>query len=252
MSPPGPIGQARREEAGTIEGDEALVEHGKAARQRHARIVALQDLLRAKADLASATGASAPDPETAIRLEVIEQELTVLRRQAGSRSRKRDERRVLDLLLSERLLLDQLGFATYLEYSTWLEASVGAHEADDADLAYLEFARLALDSAKERLDTIDASELEPATDGYRPSDSGELEPYLVVPDREPEGLTTASIVPHGAPLEAWTAEPSPEGQTAPADGSPSDPSGSADVSALPDLVATNIDDLDLPYWDEST
>ena len=112
-------------------GGDALMEYGDAARQRHSRIGAEQDLSRARADLASA-GAGGPDPEIAIRLEVVEQELTVLRRQAGSRSRKRDERQVLALLLTERLLLEQLGFATYADYGVWRDQKVGDDEMPEA------------------------------------------------------------------------------------------------------------------------
>lgn len=229
-------------------GDDALVEYGDAARQRHSRIGAQQDLSRARTDLASAQ-AGGPDPEIAIRLEVVEQELTVLRHQAGSRSRKRNERRVLDLLLTERLLLEELGFATYADYSVWRDRKVGD---DETDLAYLEFARMLVDSAQEWLDAINAGELDPARGWSRSSDSGALEPYLVVPDRTIDQLTTASTEAHGARLEAWTAEPSREATTATADDSAAEPLDRADGDGtLPHLGTTDLDDLALPYWDET-
>jgi len=230
------------------EGDEALVEHGDAAKRRHSRIGAQQDLSRARADLEHA-GLGGPDPEIVIRLEVIEQELTVLRRQAGSRSRKRDERRLIDLLLSERLLLEQLGFATYADYTTWRDGYV---RDDLTDLAYLEFARMELESAQERLDAIEAGALDPATDSSGSSGTGGLEPYLVVPAREVEELTPTSTEPRGAALEAWTAEPAAETSITLPDDAPEEATRSGDGAAgLPHLGTTDMDNLDLPYWDET-
>ncbi len=228
------------------EGDCVLDEQGDAARHRHSRIGAQQDVSRALADLESA-GAGGPDPEIAIRLEVIEQELTVLGRQAGSRARKRNERRVLDLLLSERLLLEQLGFATYAAYATWRDGDV-TH--DETDLAYLEFARMELDAAQERLDAIDAGEPDPHRDGSRSSRAGGLEPFLVVAAHDVEEFTVGSSEHHSDPLEPWTAEP-----TAPADATRPEsrqrPTSADRDAALPHLGTTGIDDLDLPYWDET-
>ena len=145
-----------------VQGDETWAEHGDANKRRH-RIGALQDLSRARTNLEHATGASTPDPETVTRLEEIERELAELSRTSGSRSRKRNERRVLDLLLSERLLLDQLGFATYAEYAAWCGNDVSAEQADLTDLAYLEFARMELEAAEQRLDALDHGEPDPAT-----------------------------------------------------------------------------------------
>ena len=64
-----------------------------------------------------AIGAGPVDPQVLIRLEQIERELTQLRQSKNALSRRRNERMVVALLLSERLVLDQLGFDSYADYA---------------------------------------------------------------------------------------------------------------------------------------
>ena len=186
------------------QGNETWAEQGDAAKRRH-RIGALQDLSRARTNLEHATSAGTPDVETVARLEEIEQELATLSRTAGGRSRKRNERRVLDLLLSERLLLDQLGFATYAEYAQQCGSDASTELADLTDLAYLEFARMELESAERRLDALDRGELDPDVAPPRAADTGELETYLVVPARTDTLAPLAPLELPGDPLEVWVA-----------------------------------------------
>lgn len=232
------------------QGNETWTEQGDAAKRRH-RIGALQDLSRARTNLEHATSASTPDAATVARLEEIEQELAAASRTAGARSRKRNERRVLDLLLSERLLLDQLGFATYAELAQQYGSDASTEDADLTDLAYLEFARMELESAQRRLDALDRGELDPDVPPHRAAVTGELEAYLVVPARtDPLALLELG----GDPLEAWVAPaPGDTGEDASADTTSSEQTSplGADGRALPHLGTTDLDDLALPYWDET-
>ncbi len=225
---------------------DAMVERTHETEWRHLRIGALQDLSRARTDMEQASGSGTADPEMLVRLEEIERELAELRRPTNTRSQKRNERQVLDLLLSERLLLNELGFASYADYETWLAGAASAKEAEQADPAYVEFARMQLDAAQERLEAIDAGELPRAAGLTRPSDPGELQPYLIVPERPVATPMVEPADPHAVPLEVWTAQPS-TGADADADAE----GEREDGAALPHLGTTDLDGLDLPYWDET-
>lgn len=227
-------------------GDETMSQPADEDVRRHLRIGAQQDLSRARAGMEHAAEPRSADPQALTRLEQIERELTELRESTGL-SRKRNERTILALLLSQRLILDQLGFGSHDEYVAW-SAVLAPIDDEGDDAAYLEFARLELDAAQERLAELETGALDLDVIEPAPADLGELAPYVTVPLRVDVDLTLAAPDPNAAPLEAWT-DPFAGRHEGP---SPAHEAHEADeaAAALPHLDTSDLDDLDLPYWSE--
>ena len=112
-----------------------------------------------------------------------------------------------------------------------------------------------LESAERRLDALDRGELDPDVAPPRAADTGELETYLVVPTRTDPLAPLAPLELPGDPLEVWVAPASgdtgEDTSAGPTSAEPSSPLG-ADGLALPHLGTTDLDDLGLPYWDETS
>jgi hypothetical protein len=186
---------------------------------------AKQELSRARADLEVALEAPVPGHELTLRLDEVARDVAELHRATNVLTRNRDRRRELALLLSQRLLLDQLGFGSYEDYAAWTSANPhrDPNEGDD-DPAYAEFAQLRLDLAEERLAAIEVGQLDLRGVGAF--------------DGAPSG------VDHD-PLVAWT---NPAWSRAGLTDHPA--SARAPTRTLPKANVTDLRTLDLPYWSE--
>ena len=122
-------------------------------RLRQLQIRVQEELAQARADLERQSNSPSPGSDLGARLEQIERELTKLQRSRGLLFRGRRTREVQSLLLSERLVLDDLGYDSYAGY---LDADVQARPLErDPGNAYAELARLELASAQARLTDIE-------------------------------------------------------------------------------------------------
>jgi hypothetical protein len=190
------------------------------------RIGAEQEVGRARADLELALTGGSSDPEALTRLDGIARQLRDVRSSKGIRSQRRNRKEELGLVLSERLLLDQLGFDSFGDYAAWRAAHphVAPDQWDD-DPAYAEFARFRVAMAEERLAAIDA--------GLLDRDAGD--------DHD-----AAEAVDADGPLAAWI-NPGPReasGMRAQL------PRGIAPIS--PEEEVIGVTTLELPYWTEPT
>ena len=163
--------------------------------QRHLRLGAIQELSRARAAMEGAAMGRRSDPELADRLEEIERELTELRQSMSPLSRTQRMDAIGELLMRERLVLDQLGFDSYEEFLGWRDAS----DRDEDDFAYFEFAQLAFGLAEERLAAIERGELDlDWIQGGRP------ESEVPATDRQPPvGPYAGRAEPNDEQLDAW-------------------------------------------------
>ena len=92
------------------------------------------------------------------RLEQIERLLAKRRQSTRALLRRRHERTVLALLLTQRLVLEQLGFDSYADYEARMNGTTTPVVEREFDYAYVEFAQLEIDMAHERLAAIAAAE----------------------------------------------------------------------------------------------
>ena len=134
---------------------------------------ALKRLARAQSQLQALEGQGGParrsfDAADGERLEALEIDLAQARAKASGRFAKGTAReRVDELEVSERLLLDHLGVATFAEYQTMSEAPASA---DTVDPAVLAFARQELASAQQAWLEVQALETPDAPPTDSPAD----------------------------------------------------------------------------------
>ena len=175
------------------------------AQLRQLRLRVDEELDRARADLTRNGEAAAANARLGERLEEIERELERLQRSNALLFRGRRRRAVMGLLLSERLLLDDLGFDTFEDYvRARAEGEALGNDArpPDAVVAGLEpdalLTRVELASDQERLDDIERGvlDLDWLANGGRELGVGELPVPPTVPVVGPQDQA-------GAPLESW-------------------------------------------------
>jgi hypothetical protein len=209
------------------------MQHADESQLRQLLLRVQEELTQARADLERTNG-----PDLGDRLDEIERELTSLQ---GSRSllfRGRRRRTVLGLLLSERLLLDDLGFDSYADY---VGAGVeGRSPESDGGTAHAKVARVELADALQRLTDIENGVLDLdwlASGSPEPSLFERPEVAAVVSARRGDRSSGA-----GAPLEAWrnpfAVETEPSTTTRP-------------PSKLPRLGGDEPPPADLPYWNKN-
>jgi hypothetical protein len=194
-----------------------------------------EELTQARADLERATGTATDQPDLGERLEEIERELTRLQGSHRPLFRGRRRREVLGLLLSERLLLDDLGFDSYEDY---VNDGVGARSLDSGDgAAHAKVARIELAEALQRLTDIENGVLD-----LNWLENGPPEPSLF--ERPEVGAASSAgrgdkSAAAGAPLEAWRNPFAAEAVRSTTTRPP---------SKLPRLDGDGPPPADLPYW----
>jgi hypothetical protein len=210
------------------------MQHRDEAQLRQLRIRVEEELTQARAELARGAAPSIAVARLGDRLDEIERELERLQRSKGRLFRGRRRKAELGLLLSERLLLDDLGYDSYADFALATGRTLRPDDAAGATEAAL--ARLEHDSDQQRLADIEQGvlDLDWLANGGRELGVGELPAVQSEIDDE--------LVEHGPPLDAWR-NPYAEG---PAPG----PKGGGHV-ALPHLDTEDLGPSDLPYGDES-
>jgi hypothetical protein len=229
------------------------MQHVDEAHLRQLRLRVQEELFQTRADVERANRSLTDDPDLDERLEEIERELAKLQGSHGLLFRGRRRREVLGLLLSERLLLDDLGFDSYADYlSEGVQA--GLLDSDDGS-AHAKRAPLELAEALQRLTDIENGVLD--LDWL---ENGRREPSLF--ERPEVGAASAArlgdrsaaadpvssagrgagSVGASAPLVAWRNPFAVDAQRSTTTRPP---------SKLPRLHVDGSPPVDLPYWDET-
>jgi len=174
------------------------MQHRDEAQLHQLRTFIEEELDRARAEAERAGEPSIAEARLGDRLDEIERELDRLQSAKGLLFRGKRRRAVLGLLLSERLLLDDLGYDSYTDFA--LATGRTLRPDDAAGAAEAALARLGDASDPQRLADIEHGvlDLDWLANGGRELGIGELPATNPLPDGTPGAEIEA-----GPPLDAW-------------------------------------------------